>query len=81
MRECIDGMSEYTEVYTEEAIMTHASSYGVNTGWRILQQDVGIRPVDVLRRAELPEDLFIREGATRNTAEYFRLWRGLESDE
>ena len=60
--------------------MTNASSYKVDSGWRILLNDLGIRPADVLRRAGLPEDLFGRDKATLNTTEYFRLWEGIEAE-
>ena len=52
--------------------------YTVNPGWRILLNDLGIHPIEVLRRAGLPEDLFSRENAVLNTAEYFRFWYALE---
>jgi AraC-like DNA-binding protein len=60
--------------------MTNANSYTVNTGWRLLLIDVGIQPANVLRRANLPGDLFGRQKALLNTDEYFRLWRGIEEE-
>ena len=47
--------------------------------WRILLTDLGIRPADVLRLADLPDDLLNREKAALTTDEYFRLWHGIES--
>ena len=58
--------------------MSSGNVYTVNPGWRILLNDLGIHPIEVLRRAGLPEDLFSRENAVLNTAEYFRFWYALE---
>jgi AraC-like DNA-binding protein len=60
--------------------MAKVNPYTVNPGWRLLLNDLGIRPADVLRRARLPEDLLSREKATLNTDECFRFWRGLEEE-
>jgi AraC-like DNA-binding protein len=60
--------------------MANANSYSVNPGWRLLLKDLGIQPANVLRRANLPGDLFGRENALLNTKEYFRLWRGVEEE-
>lgn len=54
--------------------------YPISPGWRLVLKDVGIAPRHVLRRAGLPEDLFIRERATVDTDEYFALWRALEEE-
>ncbi|RMG92580.1 MAG: AraC family transcriptional regulator [Candidatus Dadabacteria bacterium] len=37
-------------------------------------------PVNVLRRARLPEDLWARPTASLHTDEFFRLWKGLEEE-
>ncbi len=58
--------------------MSQEKQFAVNPGWRILLRDIGLRPADVLRRAQLPDDLFGRERAALNTHEYFRLWKGIE---
>lgn len=60
--------------------MSRATAFPVTPGWRNLLRDIGVHPADVLRRAGLPEDLFAREKAYLSTAEYFRLWRGLEAE-
>jgi AraC-like DNA-binding protein len=54
--------------------MTNARGYAVNPGWRILLQDLGLSPENILRRADLPGDLWAREKATLSSDEYFRLW-------
>jgi AraC-like DNA-binding protein len=53
--------------------------FAVDPGWRVLWHDLGVRVADVLRRAGLPEDLLAREGQHLAPADYFRLWRALES--
>lgn len=60
--------------------MVGASSYAVSPGWRVLLHDLGLNPGDVLRRADLPDDLFAREKATLDTEEYFRLWLSMEAE-
>lgn len=60
--------------------MSHPNVYTVGPGWRIALMDAGLAPVDVLRRAGLPDDLFGRERATLTTGQYFRLWRGIEEE-
>ena len=39
---------------------------------------MGLNPVEVLKRAELPGDLFARKDASVTPAQYFNLWRALE---
>ncbi|MCB1043668.1 MAG: AraC family transcriptional regulator ligand-binding domain-containing protein [Acidobacteria bacterium] len=56
------------------------NTYAVNPGWRVLLSDVGISPVSVLKRAQLPEDLFVRDKASLTTAQYFKLWEALVSE-
>ena len=43
-------------------------------------QDLGLCHRDVLRRADLPEDLLGREKASLTTEEYFRLWNAIEAE-
>ena len=52
----------------------------VSPGWKIILHDVGIDSGNVLRRAELPADLFARDRAALSTAEYFRLWKGIDEE-
>ena len=53
--------------------------FAVQPGWRLLMSDLGINPAHVLRVAGLPADLFTRKEACVNVAQYFALWRALES--
>lgn len=46
----------------------------------MLLQDLGVNVADVLRRAELPQDLFARPDATLDTAAYFRLWEAIDAE-
>lgn len=58
--------------------MANARAFSLETGWTTVLRDLELEPREVLRRAELPEDLFVREGARLSSAEYFRLWSALE---
>ena len=60
--------------------MTSAGGFAIHPGWRVLLTDLGLNTDNVLRRAELPGDLFGRENASLSTSEYFRLWRGIEAE-
>ena len=60
--------------------MTDSKAVAVQPGWVVLFRDLGIEPSDVLRRAQLAEDLFVQEGARLTVAEYFRLWSAAEAD-
>jgi len=53
--------------------------FPLEPGWRVLIVDLGIDPREVLRRAELPEDLLTREDVMLDPERYFRFWRALEA--
>lgn len=59
--------------------MKQASRFSVQRGWKLLISDLGLSPADVLALAGLPGDLFSRTDASLAAAEYFALWRGLET--
>ncbi|VWD59503.1 AraC family transcriptional regulator [Burkholderia lata] len=52
--------------------------FAVGSSWKILLTDMGIVPDEVLRRAQLPSDLFVQTDASLSSREYFGLWRALE---
>lgn len=54
--------------------------YTVTPRLQLLLKDLGIQPVDVLRRAGLPDDLFNRSPVVVSTQEWFRMWRALEAE-
>lgn len=54
--------------------------YAVWPGWRLLMQDAGLATPSVLRRAQLPGDLFARENVRLNSADFFKLWRAIEAE-
>ena len=59
--------------------MNKVMPFAVNQGWKVLLKDLGISTAEILKRAQLPADLFTRKGAGLSTEEYFRLWRALET--
>ena len=60
--------------------MKTANQFAVSRSWKIILADLGLSPANLLRRAGLAEDLFVREHAALDTAAYFRLWRALETE-
>ena len=56
-----------------------AHKYPVEARWQIRLKDIGVSPIDVLRHARLPLDLFARVSPTVTGPEYLRLWNGLEA--
>lgn len=60
--------------------MAHTSQFSVNTGWRLVLKDLGIQAANILKRANLPGDLFGREKVFLSTEEYFRLWHAFEEE-
>ena len=58
--------------------MVQATKFVVDPGWRLILNDLGININEVLKRAQLPCDLFARKNATLSVEEYFRVWNSLE---
>ncbi|VBB16701.1 AraC family transcriptional regulator [Burkholderia stabilis] len=52
--------------------------FAISPGWQIVIVDLGLRVDEVLRRAQLPADLFTRPRSGLTTREYFRMWLTLE---
>lgn len=52
--------------------------FNISPGWKLLLSDIGIDPIEILKRAELPADLFALKDAKLTTKEYFRLWQSME---
>ena len=53
--------------------------FTVDLGWSTLLAKLKIRPADLLRRAELPEYLFLRERPTLQHDAFLRLWSALSA--
>lgn len=54
--------------------------YSVGHAWRLLLKDLRACPANVLRRAQLPGDLFARDNTNLETSQYFKLWEALEAE-
>lgn len=54
--------------------------FSVWPGWRVLMQDAGLATSPVLRRAQLPGDLFSRQNVRLDSANFFRLWEAIEAE-
>ena len=61
-----------------EQSMARPKEFPLEAAWLPLLSDFGVRPASLLRRAELPDDLFVRAGVSLSTEEYFRLWQALQ---
>ncbi len=60
--------------------MSGPKEYAVNPGWGVLAKDLGLSPSAVLRRAGLPQDLYVRGPEWLSTDQYFALWSALEEE-
>lgn len=58
--------------------MKRANKFVVSTNWVLLFKDIGVDTQTVLSHAKLPADLFIRGDIALTSAEYFRLFEGIE---
>ncbi|AIC29777.1 AraC family transcriptional regulator protein (plasmid) [Rhizobium etli bv. mimosae str. IE4771] len=54
--------------------------YAVWPGWRLLMQDAGLNARPILRRADLPGDLFARDQVRLTSAAFFNLWTAIEDE-
>ena len=57
-----------------------ARDFPIEPNWRPVLRDLGVRPADVLRRAQLPEDLLSNTDVRLTTDEYFRFWESLRHE-
>ncbi|MCG7965684.1 MAG: AraC family transcriptional regulator [Candidatus Thiodiazotropha taylori] len=58
--------------------MKRASNFVISPSWAILFKDMQVDMSAVLKHANLPADLFIREDASLTPAQYYQFWRSLE---
>jgi AraC-like DNA-binding protein len=58
--------------------MIQATKFVIDPRWRLVLKDIGASENEVLKRAQLPRDLFSQKNATLSAEEYFRLWKGIE---
>ncbi len=54
--------------------------YAVWPGWRLLMQDAGLATAPILRRADLPGDLFARDQVRLTSQDFFKLWVAIEDE-
>lgn len=54
--------------------------YAIWPGWRLLMQDAGLATAPVLRRAQLPGDLFARHNVRLDGANFFKLWTAINDE-
>lgn len=59
--------------------MARRGDYPLESTWKLVAEQLGLSPVDILRRAELPEDLANRDDVRLPMGEYFRFWRAVTS--
>ncbi|AVF38166.1 AraC family transcriptional regulator (plasmid) [Rahnella sikkimica] len=56
------------------------AGYALDSTWRTLLKDLDISPANVLRRAGLPDDLLHQPSVRLASADYYRLWYGIEAE-
>ncbi len=61
-------------------MITPARTYALDTTWRTLLKDLGVRPANVLRRAGLADDLLQQPSVRLPPEQYYRLWDGIEAE-
>ncbi|RBH53029.1 AraC family transcriptional regulator [Pseudomonas sp. MWU13-2860] len=54
--------------------------FSVWPGWRLLMHDAGLATAPVLRRAQMPGDLFTRQNVRLDSAHFFKLWRAIDAE-
>jgi len=60
--------------------MATPHSYALDTTWRTVLKDLGVTPANVLRRANLADDLLQQPSARLVSDDYYRLWNSLEAE-
>lgn len=58
----------------------HAGTFAIWPGWLLLMHDAGVNGANVLRRAQLPGDLFARASTRLDSETYFKLWAAIEAE-
>jgi AraC-like DNA-binding protein len=61
-------------------IAVHPHAYALDTTWRTLLHDLGVRPANVLRRAGLADDLLQQPSVRLAPEEYYRFWDSIEAE-
>src|SRR4051812_7281810 len=56
------------------------TGYALDTTWRTVLKDLGVKPANVLRRAGLPDDLLQQPSVRLPSEDYYRLWNGIEAE-
>lgn len=74
------GAWAYSGVRNNRELMAGEKSYFVSPGWKLWLHDLGLSTRAVLRRADLPGDLFVRDKSALTQEQYFRLWQGIDDE-
>ena len=59
---------------------TALHTYALDTTWRTLLKDLGVRPANVLRRAGLADDVLQQPAVRLTPEEYYRFWDSIEAE-
>ena len=60
--------------------MAYNRTFALDISWKTLLKDAGLEPERILRRAGLPDDLFLQKARGLDTNEYIRFWNALEAE-
>ena len=55
-------------------------TYALDSSWRTLLSDLGVKPADVLRRAGLVDDLLQQPSVRLSQNDYYRFWQSVEAE-
>ena len=58
----------------------HPHAYALDTTWRTLLRDLGVKPANVLRRAGLADDLLQQPSVRLAPEEYYRFWDSMAAE-
>ncbi|MCO4747391.1 MAG: helix-turn-helix domain-containing protein [Proteobacteria bacterium] len=59
--------------------MARTQTYAIGNGWRAILSEVGVDYADVLRLAQLPEDMLNRDGVRLSSESFLRFFQALDA--
>jgi AraC-like DNA-binding protein len=60
--------------------MARANGYPFEANYQLMMVDLGVKPADVFRRANIPEDLMARPSPMLSPQQWFAFWEAMEAE-